>query len=122
MLLLFATPVTANAPISPEEPPLSTPEARKDFAYQMAEQYDLSEKFVQTLAGESMNFEWNDQSLISANGPNGREDSWGICQIHLPSHPSISKEQALDPRWCIEWSAQQFQLGNARMWTVYRNL
>jgi len=111
-----------------EEPPpevveLDTPEQRESFARETAKKYGIDEySFVATLSGESIRFTWNDQSLIKADGPNGREDSWGICQIHLPSHPTITKEQALDPAWCIEWSAKQFRDGNATMWTVYRNL
>lgn len=122
-LLCFAIPVKANAPILPDKPPLETPEAREAFAREMSQAYKINEsKFVATLSGESIGFTWNDQSLVPANGPNDREDSWGICQIHLPSHSDISKEQALDPRWCIEWSAKQFAKGNASMWSVYRNL
>jgi hypothetical protein len=32
-----------------------------------------------------------------------REDSWGLAQIHLPSHPDITREQALDAYWSIDW-------------------
>jgi len=99
-----------------------TPEELRSIAESIQEEYGLDSRFVETLSGESMAFTWNDQSLIPANGPNGREDSWGVCQIHLPSHPNISKEEALNPYFCMRWTAEQFRQGNAHMWTVYRNL
>lgn len=52
-----------------------------------------------------------------------RELSFGLCQIHLPAHPDISKAQANDPDFCLEWMAKQFSKGAVRdgacMWTVY---
>lgn len=61
----------------------------------------------------------NIQSTIVKNGT--REESYGVFQIHLPSHPSVSKEQALDPHWASEWSAKKFKK-NPRIWTCYRHL
>lgn len=100
-----------------------TPEGIEDIARSMAQKHGIDEDiFVATMSGESMQFKWNKQSLIKANGPNGREDSWGVCQIHAPSHPTIEREWMLTPEWCLEWSAIQFKKGRANMWTVYRNL
>lgn len=63
------------------------------------------------------------QSKIpNKNGPNGRENSWGIAQIHLPSHPGITRKQAMDPDFAIKWTAKQFALGNQRMWSCYVSL
>ena len=45
--------------------------------------------------------------------------SFGIAQIHLPAHLNITKEQALDPYWAINWSVEQFKKGNARIWSCY---
>lgn len=79
--------------------------------------------FVETMRGESLDFTHNGQSMIpKADGPNGYEDSWGICQIHRPSHPAVTREQALDPEWCLRWSAKKFKEGKASMWTEYKKL
>lgn len=78
------------------------------------------EPFIKTAECES-NF-IPQQSKIRAKGPNGREDSWGIFQIHLPSHPTVSKTEAMDPWFAAEWAAQQFAEGNQRIWTCYRAL
>lgn len=48
-----------------------------------------------------------------------RENSWGAWQINLDAHPGVTKEQAQDPVWATEWSAQQFADGNARWWTCW---
>lgn len=48
-------------------------------------------------------------------------DSCGLFQIHLKSHPDVTKEQALNPFWAIEWAAKKF-LENPKIWTCYRNL
>lgn len=36
------------------------------------------------------------------------EESYGIAQIHLPSHPNITKEQALNPEFSIQWMANNW--------------
>lgn len=51
-----------------------------------------------------------------------QEDSWGLAQIHLPSHPSISKKEAQDPDTAISFMAEQFAIGNAWMWTCWRDI
>ncbi len=56
----------------------------------------------------------------SAIGDGG--NSYGLAQIHLPSHPSISKKQALDGYWAIDWTIKQFYEGNADMWSCWRKL
>ena len=53
-------------------------------------------------------------------------NSYGVAQIHLPSHQNkdewITKEQALDPKWAIDWTARQFSMKRQNMWTCYRLL
>ena len=48
----------------------------------------------------------NIQSTAYQNGV--REDSWGIAQIHLPSHPEVGREEALEEEFAIEWMAKNF--------------
>lgn len=51
-----------------------------------------------------------------------REDSWGAWQIHLPSHPSVTKEQAQDPYFATEFAARHWVEGRATLWSCYNNL
>lgn len=46
--------------------------------------------------------------------------SFGLAQIHLVDHPEVSKEQALDPYFSIEFMAREFSKGNARLWSCYK--
>ena len=45
-----------------------------------------------------------------------REDSWGLAQIFLPAHPEITKEQAQDMDYSLQFIARNFQEGNYWMW------
>lgn len=75
--------------------------------------YGLSDMFLDTLTCES----GLHPDRVGDNGT-----SFGVAQIHLPAHPDVTKEEALDPEFAIEWSAQQFAAGRAYMWTCYRLL
>lgn len=59
----------------------------------------------------------NIQSEIrDPTGPNGREDSWGYPQIHLPSWPDVSREEALNEDFAIKWMAEHW---NKAKWFAY---
>ncbi len=51
-----------------------------------------------------------------------REKSFGLAQIHLPAHPSISYEQAIDPDFSLNFLAKMLSMGKGSMWTCWRNL
>ena len=55
-----------------------------------------------------------------AVGDGGR--SFGLVQIHLPAHPDVSKAQALDPVFAINFIIKEFQAGNQWKWTCYKTL
>ncbi len=44
----------------------------------------------------------------SATGPNGREDSWGVAQIYLPKHPTITRDMAMDPDFSVQYMASHW--------------
>lgn len=52
-----------------------------------------------------------------------KEDSWGVSQINLLAHTNITKEQAIDPEFAIDFMAKHIASGDApRMWyTCYKN-
>ena len=62
------------------------------------------------------------ESHFNANAIGDGGDSYGLAQIHLPSHPNISPEQALDGYWAIDWTIQQFYIGNAKLWSCWKRL
>ena len=77
-----------------------------------AEKYGVSEyEMKQTVFHESH----YDRYDIGDDG-----NSYGIAQIHLPSHKGITVEQAQDPHFALDFMAKNFKAGHARMWTGYR--
>jgi hypothetical protein len=80
---------------------------------EVARLYDIDEiRFLATAKCES--------SLNpSAVGDGG--DSFGIFQIHLPSHPTVTAEEALDAVWAIQWSAEKFKT-DPTIWVCYNKL
>jgi hypothetical protein len=48
-------------------------------------------------------------------------NSFGLSQIHLPSWGGqITKEQALDPNFALEFMAEKLSKGKGKLWTCYR--
>lgn len=102
-----------------------TPEELEEIARAFAREYEIDEQvFVDTLACESLDFTWNDQSLVIQKDGT-REPSYGIAQFYMPSvlkKPNgevITKEEALKPYVAIETAAYNFSIGNAYHWTCY---
>lgn len=58
--------------------------------------------------------EWNPNAV----GDHGT--SFGLVQIHLPAHPEITKEQALDPAFSINYLKRELAAGHASQWSCYR--
>jgi len=59
----------------------------------------------------------------ASNVPKGykvgdREESYGLVQIHVPVHP-VTKEQAKDPRFAVDFLAKNIAAGRASMWSCY---
>lgn len=76
-------------------------------------------KLTRTLNCESQGWQNIQSELLKSTGPNGREDSWGLAQIHLPDHPNISRSEALDETWSIAWAASHFG-DHASWWSCYQ--
>lgn len=59
---------------------------------------------------------WNTQAI----GDNG--NSFGLAQIHMPSHPEITPSQATDGHFAIDFIVSQWAKGNQWKWSCYRIL
>lgn len=81
--------------------------------------YILATSTVNHINGKRLLATLNCESGLDylAVGDNGH--SFGVAQIFLPAHKDITKEQALDWRWSIDWSVMQWKKGNQRIWTCY---
>lgn len=57
------------------------------------------------------------ESGLNPNSVGDHGYSYGLWQIHLPSHPDISKQQALDPDWSTRWALNRMKQGSWSLWT-----
>lgn len=93
----------------------------KDKVYMTAKKYGVSgDEMWNTMKCENRELDPKKQSGYYSNGV--REESYGLVQIHLPSHPTISYAQATDVDFSITFMAQQFAKGNQNIWTCYRTV
>lgn len=95
--------------------PIFASSTAEDIILSYAAHYGIDGKvFLNTLRCES-------GFTASAKGDyvSGNPTSFGVAQIHLPAHPEVTRAEALDPLWSIDWAAHQFSLGNAYMWSCY---
>src|SRR3990167_344963 len=107
VFLLLFTPSTASY-TAPE------PQNRSinDLITEYASRYGVSEKVVHKVI--------NCESRYNPNAVGDGGKSYGLVQIHLPSHPSISKANALDSEYAINFLAKKLSQGQGRLWTCYR--
>lgn len=49
-----------------------------------------------------------------------QERSFGLSQIHLPDHPNVTYEQAIDADFALEFMADKLSKGQARIWYCYK--
>lgn len=118
MSINITATATALAP-APEVAPIKTEWTQKEvreLTDYYADMYGVSSKTMHIIVNGESGYQFDQKGDFY----NGQYNSFGACQIHLPDHPNISKEQALNPEFCLDWMAQQVKAGRARLWTVYR--
>jgi len=93
-------------------PPIPTDIPGKINYY--ADKYDVSSSTMTAVIKCESSFNPN------AIGDGGT--SFGLAQIHLPAHPLVTREQANDPDFAIEFMAKEMSLGNSWKWTCYKML
>lgn len=81
-----------------------TPERIEKEIDEQAQKYGRDPEYLKAIVKCESNGSTTIQSHYRKNGI--REDSWGLVQIHLPSHPGVTKEQALAPEFAIEFLAK----------------
>lgn len=98
-----------------------TPERIKKEYREQAEIHGVSfDRMWSTVMCENPELKPSLQSYWVVDGV--REESYGLSQIHLPSWPDVTYEQATDPAFSAEFMAKRFSEGLAHRWTCYRQI
>lgn len=122
LALLFATSVYARTDSTYIPDPLETLDNKEEYLQWVkieAGNYNVSESLMICLINHE-NRPW-DTTLQSGYFKNGKqEQSYGLSQIHLPSHPDITHEQATNPKFAISWMASELSLGRAWQWSTLK--
>ncbi len=117
--MLFFLSTGSSIAEAPLKEPLDTKEEYVEFVYLKAEQYGVGADLMISIIN-CENRDWNPTLQSYAKYKNGeREQSYGLVQIHLPAHPSISYEQATNPEFSINFLAENLAEGRASMWSCY---
>lgn len=117
----------AQAP-APEEPslrmPPTTKEAIKKRIDEVGKEKGLSDEKIkeikETIGGVPGTGCPNGESTWNPNAIGDGGKSHGLVQIYLPAHPNITKEQAHDPEFAINFIIDEFKKGNEKKWTCWR--
>lgn len=86
------------------------------------EAYARYEAKVEGVNGDHLIATLRCEAHFNANAVGDYGESFGLAQIHLPDHPNVTREQALNGYWAIDWTIHQFYAGNAEMWSCWRKL
>ncbi len=64
------------------------------------------------------------ESSFNPNAVGDKGKSFGLAQIHIPSWKKhgITKEDALNPEFAMDFIIEQFAIGKQRHWTCWRQL
>lgn len=111
-LLFTIKTATANAVTIqqvPDSPQVKTSRAISEIIDEKALQYNVSATRLTFFIKCESNF--NPKAL----NPNG-EFSIGLSQINLEAHTNITREQAEDPTFAINFMAENFSKGKYNMW------
>ena len=109
-------------------PPLEAPKSSiNELIAYYGEMYGVSqETLLKVIKCENRELDPTAQSKLKYKSGNrwkkpagSFEQSYGLAQIHLPDHPEVSYEQAIDPEFSIEFLAKNISKGRGEMWTCF---
>jgi len=124
MLWTVSNPVAIaeSANLHIENPsPIDSVEYIKDRIKTYSETYGVSEEVMNVVVACESQYNHTTQSFVpDPTGPNSREDSWGLVQIHLPSHPNITKDQAVEIEFSLNFLADNLSKDNGRIGICWR--
>lgn len=129
ILFIPAKVSSVPAPVD-EEPSLRMPPATeaeyKQRLEEIAEEKGLAinkvEEIKNTIGGVPGTACPNGESTWKADARGDGGTSIGLAQIHLPAHPHITEEEALDAEFSLNFMVDEFKAGNEWKWTCWREI
>lgn len=108
--------VNAEAPTLPPEPVKTewTVEEIKSMVDYYADKYGVSRQLMQKVVNCESSYNYK------AVGDGGK--SFGLSQIHKPSHPTITYEESTNPDFALDFMASNISKGKGNMWSCYKIL
>jgi hypothetical protein len=99
-----------------------TPELM-EYLFAQAQKHGADpEKMRRTIACETSHT-WRADIQSGYHYPQGgREQSFGLAQIHLPDWPDVSRKEAMDAHFAIRFMAEKFGKNQGRLWSCYKKL
>ena len=99
----------------------------KELVEIYSKKYNVSKfEMMRTLRNENDTFQCERQSGLKYKAgnrwgfPAGTiEKSYGVAQIHLPDHPTVTIAQAKSCEFSVEFMAKEFSKGRAWQWMGY---
>ncbi len=88
------------------------------YIHESAKEYKVSENYMHKIIKCESNYVQDVQSRHIQSY--GQELSFGLVQIHEPSHPSVSREEATNPEFAIDFLAENLSKGREGMWSCSR--
>ena len=106
--VIFLFPIFDSEPLVYIRPP-DPPREVREIVVSYAKLYGVDEQTALRIAECESRL---DPKIIGDNG-----DSRGLWQIHRPSWPEITDEQAFDPEWSTRWAMGKMAQGDFHLWT-----
>ena len=112
---LFIGKVNAEAPTEKMvEKTEWTVQEVKDLVDYYADKHGLSRQVLHKVVNCESSYNYK------AVGDGGK--SFGLSQIHKPSHPTITYEESTNPNFALDFMASNISKGKGKMWTCWRKL
>lgn len=78
--------------------------------------YGVETKIIQDVINCESGFNPDAQNITE------KEKSYGLVQINLLAHPTITEEQAKDPEFAVEFLAKNLAKNKGNLWTCYAKM
>jgi hypothetical protein len=90
-------------------------EAKEPPSYTIEQMIDMAAESHSIATTTLYNLIWA-ESRLDPKADNGYDR--GLAQINREAWPEITDEQAFDPEWALNWTAQKIADGESYIWTV----